>query len=52
MREALSVDRRAAIRLEMADTLIFLVRMADLLDGDLAQAVSDKIAINEHRFCS
>ena len=48
--EALSVDRREAIRLEMADILIFLVRMADVLYVDLAQAVFDKIAINERRF--
>ena len=47
---ALSAEKREAIRLEMADILIFLVRMADVLDVDLAQAVADKGAINEGRF--
>ena len=48
--EALSADQREAIRLEMADVLIFLVRMADVLDVDMVKAVGDKIAINELRF--
>ena len=34
----------------MADILIFLVRLADVLDVDLAQSVADKVAINESRF--
>lgn len=46
----LSAEKLEAIRLEMADILIFLVRMADVLDVDLPQAVADKIAINEDRF--
>ena len=48
--EALSKAKREAIRLEMADILIFLVRMADVLDVDLSRAVTDKIEINAHRF--
>lgn len=47
---ALSAEKREAIRLEMADILIFLVRLADVIDVDLAQAVADKVAINEGRF--
>ena len=46
----ISTERREAIRLEMADILIFLVRMADVLELDLIDAVRDKIAINEGRF--
>ncbi len=37
-------------RLEMADILIYLIRIADQLDIDLVQAAWDKIAINEQRF--
>jgi len=48
--EALSAEQREAIRLEMADILIFLVRMADVLEVDLAAAVADKMEINEDRF--
>lgn len=48
--EALSAEQREAIRLEMADILIFLVRMADVLEVDLAEAVADKMEINEDRF--
>ena len=48
--EALSAEQREAIRLEMADILIFLVRMADVLEVDLAAAVADTMEINEDRF--
>ena len=39
-----------AIRLEMADVFIYLIRLGTQLDIDLAQAVHDKIALNEDRF--
>ena len=39
-----------AVRLEMADVLIFLIRIADVLDIDLDQAVRAKLEINEKRF--
>ena len=48
--QALEPDRRARVRLELADILIYLVRIADRLDMDLVQAARDKIAINESRF--
>ena len=50
--ESLSLDpkRREAVRLELADILIFLVRCADRLGLDLVEAAYDKIAINESRY--
>ena len=54
MSEAQSLDltpeKRAAVRLELADILNFLVRCADRLDIDLLEAARDKIAINELRY--
>ena len=38
------------VRLEMADILIYLIRIADKLDVDLISAAKDKIAINEQRY--
>ena len=38
------------VRLELADILIFLIRIADKLDVDLVQAARDKIVINEQRY--
>lgn len=38
------------IRYEMADVLIFLIRMGDVLEIDLCQAVLDKLQINSKRF--
>lgn len=39
-----------AVRLELADIFIFLVRIADKLGVDLLQAAIDKTAINEQRY--
>ena len=47
---SLSADKRAAVRLELADILIYLVRIADKLDIDLMSATQEKIAINEERY--
>jgi NTP pyrophosphatase (non-canonical NTP hydrolase) len=40
----------AEIRLEMADVLLYLVRLADRLDIDLAEAARDKLAINARKY--
>jgi NTP pyrophosphatase (non-canonical NTP hydrolase) len=48
--EALSPEKKAAVRLELADVLIYLVRISDKLDIDLLDAARDKIAINEERY--
>lgn len=47
---ALSPEKRAAVRLELADILIYLVRISDKLDIDLLAAAWEKIAINEERY--
>ncbi len=39
-----------AVRLEMADVLLYLLRLADRLDIDLEQACADKFALNERRY--
>jgi len=42
--------RRRRIEAEMADVLIYLVRLADKLDIDLPAAVAAKIADNERKY--
>ena len=49
-RERLTSAQFAAIRLEMADVLIFLLRLSDVLEVDLASAVREKLHLNEARF--
>jgi dCTP diphosphatase len=41
---------RAAVEAEMADVLLYLVRLADRLDVDLAQAARNKIARNAEKY--
>ena len=48
--DRLTATHRQAIEFEMADVLIFLVRLADVLDVDLARVVRAKLAANERRF--
>ena len=40
----------AAVRDELADVAIYLLRLADVLGVDLAAAAADKIEVNEGRF--
>jgi NTP pyrophosphatase (non-canonical NTP hydrolase) len=47
---ALSTDARAAVEQEMADVLLYLVRLADKLDVDLEQAARAKIALNAEKY--
>ena len=47
---ALPPDVLEAVRLEMADVLLYLVRLADRLDVDLADAARRKMAINARRY--
>jgi dCTP diphosphatase len=44
--ETLSAEKRSEVELELADVLIYLVRLADRLDVDLIAAAARKIAIN------
>jgi NTP pyrophosphatase (non-canonical NTP hydrolase) len=50
VRNDLDPDEVAAASEELADVLIFLVRLADVLDIDLGDAVDRKIAINADRY--
>ena len=40
----------ASIESELADVLQYLIRLADVLDVDLAEAVRKKMRLNEKRF--
>jgi NTP pyrophosphatase (non-canonical NTP hydrolase) len=42
--------RLTAIRHEMADVLVYLVRLADKMDVDLFQAVLEKMALNRAKY--
>ena len=46
----LAPDKKHEVSLELADILIFLIRIADKLDIDLIQAAEEKISINETRY--
>jgi NTP pyrophosphatase (non-canonical NTP hydrolase) len=46
----LDAERKERVRLELADVLIYLLRLADRLDVDLVRAAEDKIALNERKY--
>ncbi|MEU5859120.1 nucleotide pyrophosphohydrolase [Nocardiopsis dassonvillei] len=43
-------ERAEAVRHELADVFSYLLRLADVLDVDLEEAVQDKIRLNEQRY--
>jgi len=47
---SLRADQKKAVELEIADVQIYLLRLADVLDIDIAAVVREKIQINEARF--
>ena len=47
---ALPPGKRAEVREELADVLLYLIRLADKLDIDLASAAADKIAVNAKKY--
>jgi NTP pyrophosphatase (non-canonical NTP hydrolase) len=47
---ALDEDKKRQVGREMADILIYLIRLSERLNLDLIGAVYDKIAINEVRY--
>lgn len=47
---SLTVEQRSAIESEIADVFIYLLRLSDLLDVDLAVVAREKLKINETRF--
>ncbi|MEN8215930.1 MAG: nucleotide pyrophosphohydrolase [Pseudomonadota bacterium] len=46
----LSPEKKQAVSYELADVLIYLIRIADKLDIDLIAAAQAKIQINENRY--
>lgn len=46
----LSSEQRAQVAAEMADVLIYLVRLADKLDVDLLRAAQAKMAVNAGKY--
>ncbi|HEX6992974.1 MAG TPA: nucleotide pyrophosphohydrolase [Gammaproteobacteria bacterium] len=48
--EALDPAKLAAVRLELADVLIYLVRLADRLGVDLLDAAGEKMALNAEKY--
>jgi dCTP diphosphatase len=47
---SLSPDRHAKVREEIADVLLYLVRLADKLDIDLLAAATEKLQINAAKY--
>lgn len=47
---SLSGEVREAVALELADVLLYLVRLADVLEVDLTDAAARKLAINASRY--
>ncbi|HWJ06415.1 MAG TPA: nucleotide pyrophosphohydrolase [Steroidobacteraceae bacterium] len=43
-------EKREQVRLEMADVLLYLVRLADKLDVDLVAAAQEKLALNARKY--
>lgn len=46
----LDPTQHEAVRQEIADVLIYLTQLADILDIDLLQAAADKLAINARKY--
>jgi dCTP diphosphatase len=49
-RSNMSPEKIKDVELEIADVAIYLIRLADVLGVDIAEAVLKKIAINKIRF--
>jgi dCTP diphosphatase len=47
---SLSPDHAAKVREEMADVLLYLIRLADRLNVDLIVAARDKLALNAKKY--
>jgi dCTP diphosphatase len=48
--ESLDENARHAVALELADVLLYLLRLADRLDVDLIAAAREKIALNARKY--
>lgn len=49
-RAELGEAKAAQVRHEMADVLVYLIRLADKLDVDLAAAVTEKMVLNRAKY--
>ena len=47
---SLPPEKKEDVAHEMADILIYLIRLSERLDLDLIKSVEDKIAVNERRY--
>jgi dCTP diphosphatase len=43
-------ERATSVRHEVADVLAYLLRLADILDIDPAEALTDKMVLNAHKY--
>jgi NTP pyrophosphatase (non-canonical NTP hydrolase) len=43
-------DKHEAVRYEMADIFIYLIRLADLLQVDLVKSANEKILLNQKKY--
>ena len=50
MHSALTAEKLHNVELEIADVAIYLIRLADVLEVDIASVVRKKLVINEARF--
>lgn len=50
VKELQDLDKREAVGSELADVLIYLLRLSDVVGIDLAEELTKKIAINEKRY--
>jgi NTP pyrophosphatase (non-canonical NTP hydrolase) len=50
MKEQLSPEKLKDIKMEIADVALYLFRLADVLDVDLAEVMREKMNINNTRF--
>ena len=48
--DELGADKLEQVRHEMADVLVYLVRLADKLDVDLMAAVEEKMILNRAKY--
>jgi dCTP diphosphatase len=50
MHSNMSSEKLKDVELEIADVAIYLIRLADVLEVDIADVIRKKMAINESRF--
>jgi dCTP diphosphatase len=48
--QSLNAEKREAVSHELADTFVYLLRIAEVLEIDLIQAANEKIALNAQKY--